>query len=128
MYICIHIHIYRLHYYTLGECYSVRVGPPPSMSNNVLTLRGGVAEASARVLQRLLSLGFGYVAQGDPAEPAPAAAEETSLDVPTRIASPRGHDNKWWWDACDEGKILIQRCTSCETLRHPPRQIGRAHV
>ena len=42
-------------------------------------------------------------------------------ELPTRIASPRGHDNKWWWDACDEGKILIQRCKSCETLRHPPR-------
>jgi uncharacterized OB-fold protein len=39
----------------------------------------------------------------------------------TRIASPRGHDNKWWWDAVDEGRVLIQRCKNCETLRHPPR-------
>jgi uncharacterized OB-fold protein len=53
-------------------------------------------------------------------QPAAAASEET-LQVPTRIASPRGHDNKWWWDACDEGKILIQRCENCQTLRHPPR-------
>ncbi len=42
-------------------------------------------------------------------------------EAPTRIASPRGHDNKWWWDAVDEGKVLIQRCKSCQTLRHPPR-------
>lgn len=49
------------------------------------------------------------------------AAEEDKLDVPTRIVSPRGHDNKWWWDACDEGKVLIQRCKGCQTLRHPPR-------
>jgi uncharacterized OB-fold protein/acyl dehydratase len=40
---------------------------------------------------------------------------------PTRIASPRGHDNTWWWEACDEGKLLIQKCSSCGELRHPPR-------
>jgi len=52
----------------------------------------------------------------------PAAASDTdALAVPTRIPSPRGHDNKWWWDACDEGKVLIQRCKGCHTLRHPPR-------
>jgi uncharacterized protein len=53
-------------------------------------------------------------------QPAVAASAET-LQVPTRIASPRGHDNKWWWEACDDGKVLIQRCKSCQTLRHPPR-------
>tara|TARA_R110000823_G_scaffold130015_6_gene257824 strand:- start:5816 stop:6775 length:960 start_codon:yes stop_codon:yes gene_type:complete len=53
-------------------------------------------------------------------EPAAAPAEDT-LAVPTRIASPRGHDNGWWWEACDKGKLLIQRCKSCQTLRHPPR-------
>lgn len=55
---------------------------------------------------------------------APAAAAESADDspaAPTRIHSPRGHDNGWWWKACDEGKVLIQRCKSCETLRHPPR-------
>jgi uncharacterized OB-fold protein len=56
-----------------------------------------------------------------PQEQPAAAASEDKLEAPTRIASPRGHDNKWWWDACDEGKILIQRCKSCQTLRHPPR-------
>ena len=57
-----------------------------------------------------------------PAEQATATeSSESALDVPSRIASPRGHDNKWWWDACDEGKVLIQRCKACQTLRHPPR-------
>ena len=58
-----------------------------------------------------------FIPQDQPA----AAASEDKLEVPTRIASPRGHDNKWWWDACDEGKVLIQRCKNCQTLRHPPR-------
>lgn len=57
---------------------------------------------------------------------APEAASSGSsasgeLEVPTRIAAPRGQDNGWWWDACDEGKVLIQRCKNCQTLRHPPR-------
>jgi uncharacterized OB-fold protein len=56
-----------------------------------------------------------------PQEQPVAAASEETLQVPTRIASPRGHDNKWWWEACDAGKVLIQRCKSCQTLRHPPR-------
>ena len=56
-----------------------------------------------------------------PQEQPAAAASEDKLEVPTRITSPRGHDNKWWWDACDEGKVLIQRCQDCQTLRHPPR-------
>lgn len=54
-----------------------------------------------------------------------ASSEDDSDDgmpeLPSRIASPRGHDNKWWWDAVDNDKVLIQRCKSCQTLRHPPR-------
>jgi uncharacterized OB-fold protein/acyl dehydratase len=56
-----------------------------------------------------------------PQEQPAVAAEESKLEEPTRIASPRGHDNKWWWEGCDEGRILIQRCVNCQTLRHPPR-------
>lgn len=41
--------------------------------------------------------------------------------VPTRIRSPRGHDNAWWWEGCDAGRLLIQKCSECGTLRHPPR-------
>ncbi len=61
-----------------------------------------------------------------PNESNDATADDTAADdgmpaTPVRIPSPRGHDNAWWWKACDEGKVLIQRCKSCETLRHPPR-------
>jgi uncharacterized OB-fold protein len=38
-----------------------------------------------------------------------------------RIKPPRGHDNSWWWDMAAEGKLGIQRCKGCDTLRHPPR-------
>lgn len=29
-------------------------------------------------------------------------------------------DTKPFWDGCLEGKLLLQRCTKCGTLRHPP--------
>lgn len=32
----------------------------------------------------------------------------------------RTHDNVFWFDGAAEGKLLIQRCTECQTLRHPP--------
>ncbi len=41
--------------------------------------------------------------------------------APTRIQAPRDHDNAWWWEGLERGKLLIQRCKSCATLRHPPR-------
>ena len=52
---------------------------------------------------------------------ASADTQDDTPAVPTRIASPRGHDNGWWWEAADQGKMLIQRCKNCQTLRHPPR-------
>ena len=49
------------------------------------------------------------------------AGGEARLEAPTRIQSPRGHDNAWWWEAIDQGRLLIQRCKGCGKLRHPPR-------
>lgn len=55
----------------------------------------------------------------------PAPVEESTSSTPaapTRIKSVQGHDNAWWWDQVEQQKIVpIQRCKSCQTLRHPPR-------
>lgn len=64
-----------------------------------------------------------------PAQAPKAASDSTAADsslmgnkAPTRIKSVRGHDNAWWWNLVEkEKKLPIQRCTSCKTLRHPPR-------
>lgn len=53
--------------------------------------------------------------------PQQQSSEDSALEVPTRIPSPRGHDNGWWWEACDRGELHIQRCKDCGALRHPPR-------
>jgi len=51
----------------------------------------------------------------------PAAGAGGAPAKPRRIRSPRGHDNAWWWEACDAGQLLIQKCSECGVLRHPPR-------
>ena len=57
-----------------------------------------------------------------PSQPPQAQAEAAAApSKPTRIKSPRGHDNAWWWEAIDAGKLLIQKCSDCGVLRHPPR-------
>lgn len=43
------------------------------------------------------------------------------MTKPGRIKPPLGHDNAWWWEQAAEGKLVIQRCSGCQTLRHPPR-------
>ncbi len=30
------------------------------------------------------------------------------------------HDNRFFWEGLQAGKLLIQRCSDCQTLRHPP--------
>ena len=40
--------------------------------------------------------------------------------TPGRIKPPLVHDNAWWWEMADQGKLGIQRCLGCGALRHPP--------
>jgi uncharacterized OB-fold protein len=38
-----------------------------------------------------------------------------------RLAPTTTPDTKFFWDGLKDGKLLIQRCGGCATLRHPPR-------
>ena len=38
-----------------------------------------------------------------------------------RLAPSTSPDTAFFWEALRERKLLIQRCKSCTTLRHPPR-------
>jgi uncharacterized OB-fold protein/acyl dehydratase len=49
-----------------------------------------------------------------------AAKEEPAAARPPRPRPPTTRDTQWWFDAARDGKLLIQRCTACGTLRHPP--------
>jgi uncharacterized OB-fold protein/acyl dehydratase len=56
-----------------------------------------------------------------PAAAAGDAAAGASAAKPKRLAPPLGHDNGWWWEGIGRGEILIQKCSDCGKLRHPPR-------
>jgi uncharacterized OB-fold protein len=39
----------------------------------------------------------------------------------TRLAPSMTPDTQFFWDGVKDHKLLIQRCTGCQALRHPPR-------
>jgi uncharacterized protein len=41
--------------------------------------------------------------------------------VSTPLAPSMSPDTQFFWDGLKERKLLIQRCTACQALRHPPR-------
>jgi len=55
----------------------------------------------------------------------PVASDESKSVIP-EIKRPQpglSDDTRFFWQGLEEGKLLIQRCTSCETLRHPPAPV-----
>ncbi|MCG8670583.1 MAG: OB-fold domain-containing protein [Pseudomonadales bacterium] len=52
----------------------------------------------------------------------PAAPKSSSGPMKiNRVAPIENYDNEHYWEGLRQGKLLIQRCTSCGTLRHPPQ-------
>jgi uncharacterized OB-fold protein len=51
-------------------------------------------------------------------ETTPAMTAHEAVVRPAPILT---EDNHWFWDAAREGKIVAQRCSGCQRLRHPPR-------
>jgi uncharacterized OB-fold protein/acyl dehydratase len=51
---------------------------------------------------------------------APAPKPEAPAARPRRPRPAITHDNEFFFEGAREGKLLIQRCSSCGDLRHPP--------
>jgi uncharacterized OB-fold protein/acyl dehydratase len=75
-------------------------------------------EPVGRQLFRILKFKPG-TGRGGPAPAAGEGAEEQAR--PKRPRPALTLDNKWWFDAAKEHRLLIQRCSGCGVLRHPPR-------
>jgi uncharacterized OB-fold protein len=41
--------------------------------------------------------------------------------VSFRLAPSMTTDTRFFWDGAKDGRLLVQRCGGCGTLRHPPR-------
>jgi uncharacterized OB-fold protein/acyl dehydratase len=52
---------------------------------------------------------------------APRTADADAPAKPPRPHPAVTRDTAFWWEALKAGKLLIQRCGGCGTLRHPPR-------
>jgi len=60
---------------------------------------------------------FKYRAPERPQAAGPVAEAPKKIG---RFRPVESHDTKFFWQGVREGKLLIQRCKSCATLRHPP--------
>lgn len=50
----------------------------------------------------------------------PKAKAEPAAEPVLRPRPAINLDNQFWFDAAKEHRLVIQRCTACQTLRHPP--------
>lgn len=53
-------------------------------------------------------------------ETAPAAQPTVAAAPPGRLRPPVNRDNAFFWEGIAAGRLLVQRCMDCGTLRHPP--------
>jgi uncharacterized protein len=49
-----------------------------------------------------------------------ASGTGTQAARPLRPRPARTQDNSFWFEGAQQHRLLIQRCASCGTLRHPP--------
>ena len=86
---------------------------------NRLEYRDQHGELVATMLFRILKFKPG-TAPGAKAA-APAAAAEQPAARPLRPRPALTQDNAFFFEGARQHKLLIQKCTACGTLRHPPR-------
>lgn len=51
----------------------------------------------------------------------PAGAKTQAPGKINRVHPVENHDSEFYWQGLRDGKLLIQKCSSCGTLRHPPQ-------
>lgn len=50
----------------------------------------------------------------------PPPSESASAMKIGRVRPVENHDSKFFWEGVRAGKLLIQKCTSCDEVRYPP--------
>jgi uncharacterized OB-fold protein len=73
--------------------------------------------------ERVATMRFRILKYLPPARPAGGAADADADSAQSRPPRPRPaltQDNAFWFEGARAHQLLIQHCTSCGTLRHPP--------
>jgi uncharacterized OB-fold protein/acyl dehydratase len=86
---------------------------------NRLEYRDQNGDLVATMLFRILKFKPGTGPAAEAA--APAAAAEEPATRPLRPRPALTQDNTFFFEGAKQHKLLIQKCTACGTLRHPPR-------
>jgi uncharacterized protein len=79
-------------------------------TGHFVTTRQTYTDESGEVVATMLFRILKYT----PKAPAPGTRPPRPRPAITR-------DNAFWWEGVEAGRLLIQRCGGCGTLRHPPR-------
>ena len=64
---------------------------------------------------------FRFLKFRPPQTATPAADATPAPPAPRRPRPAINGDNRFFWDGVARSELLIQRCTTCDQLRHPPR-------
>ncbi|WP_213308478.1 bifunctional MaoC family dehydratase N-terminal/OB-fold nucleic acid binding domain-containing protein [Paraburkholderia sacchari] len=81
---------------------------------------GGADEEVGRLLFRVFKFRPAKVHTADAPAAGAAQAQPTEPAKPRRPAPGVSDDTRFFWEGAKAGKLLIQRCKSCGSLRHPP--------
>ncbi|MCW8193196.1 DNA-binding protein [Proteobacteria bacterium 005FR1] len=55
--------------------------------------------------------------------PKPETGTDSAIPKITRPRPGISDDSRFFWEGCEAGKLLVQRCADCQTLRHPPAPV-----
>jgi uncharacterized protein len=89
-----------------------------------LTTRMDYTDASGALVATMRFRILKFRPRGAAASSADAADAAEAAETVTRPKRPRPsltQDNSFFFEGAKAGKLLIQRCSECGTLRHPPR-------
>lgn len=86
-----------------------------------LTTRLDYTDAAGEVVATMMFRILKFRPKAARAADAAARAAHEEDERPPRPAPVLTQDNSFFFDGAARGELLIQRCSSCGTLRHPPR-------
>lgn len=84
--------------------------------NQLMVYRDQAGEEVGRMRFRLLK----FRPRARRAEPTESSSGGGAPPARQRPRPARTHDNAFFWEGVDQGRLLIQRCSDCGRLQHPP--------